>query len=112
MAEQPLIKVKLDTRAVYKMLERVETLTGNLAPLMTAIGQELLAQTEANFEVGGRPRWPALAASTIARREKRRKWPGQILQVSGTLARSIVTESDETSAMVGVGAEVQHAAIL
>jgi len=112
MADQPLIKVKLDTQAVDALLTRIQKATGNLAPLMTAIRQELLAQTEANFEVGGRPRWPALAASTIARREKRRKWPGQILQVSGTLARSIVTESDETSAMVGVGAEVRHAAIL
>jgi len=111
MADKPLIKVKLDTRAVDKMLEQVETLTGNLAPLMVSIKQELLAQTEANFEAGGRPRWPALAASTIAQREKRRKWPGQILQVSGTLARSIVTESDERTAMVGVGAEVRHAAI-
>jgi len=111
MADKPLIKVKLDSSAVDKMLKRVETLTGNLAPLMVSIRQELLTQTEANFEAGGRPRWPALAASTIKQREQRRKWPGQILQVSGTLARSLVTESDERSAMVGVGAEVRHAAI-
>jgi len=111
MADKPLIKVKLDSSAVDKMLSRVEKLTGTLAPLMTSIKQELLTQTEANFEAGGRPRWPALAASTIKQREQRRKWPGQILQVSGTLARSIVTASDERTAMVGVGAEVRHAAI-
>jgi len=106
-----ILEVKLDTQAVDALLARVQKATGDLSPLMVSIKQELLAQTEANFEAQGRPTWPALAASTIAQREKKKKWPGQILQVSGTLARSIVTESDETSAMVGVGAEVRHAAI-
>jgi len=111
MADKPLISVRMDTRAVDAMLARVQKATGDLSPLMVSIRQELLTQTEANFEAQGRPAWPALAQSTIKQREKRKKWPGQILQVSGTLARSIVTESDETSAMVGVGAEVRHAAI-
>jgi len=111
MADKPLIAMKLDTQAIDAMLARVQKATGDLTPLMVSIKQELLAQTEANFEAQGRPSWPALAGSTIKQREKRKKWPGQILQVSGTLARSIVTESDERSAMMGVGAEVRHAAI-
>jgi len=111
MADKPLISVKMDTREVDAMLARLQKVTGNLAPLMVSIKQELLAQTEGNFAAQGRPAWPALATSTIKQREKQKKWPGQILQVSGTLARSIVTESDETSAMVGVGSEVRHAAI-
>jgi len=111
MADKPLITVKLESHSVEAMLDRVEKATGNLAPLMRSIAQELLAQTEANFEAQGRPAWAQLAVGTIKAREKRRKWPGQILQVSGALARSIVIESDETSAMVGVGSEVRHAAI-
>jgi len=111
MADKPLIEVKLESRAVDEMLARVEKATGNLAPLMASIAQELLAQTEANFEAGGRPAWTALAVGTIKQREKRRKWPGQILQVSGSLARSVITQSDEAMAMVGVGSEVRHAAI-
>jgi len=111
MADKPLISVRMDTREVDAMLARLQKLTGDLSPLMVSIKQELLAQTEANFESQGRPAWPALAASTIKQREKRKKWPGQILQVSGTLARSIMTESNERSAMVGVGSEVRHAAI-
>jgi len=111
MADKPTISVKLNTEPVDALLARVQKATGNLAPLMVAIRQELLAQTEANFSVQGRPAWQPLAASTIKQREKRNKWPGQILQVDGTLARSIVTASDEVSAMVGVGSEVKHAAI-
>jgi len=112
MADKPLIKVKLDSHAVDKMLKQVKKLTGNLAPLMVSVKQELLAQTEANFESQGRPvTWEELSARTIEEREKENKWPGQILQVSATLARSIVTKSDATSAMVGVGAEVPYSAI-
>jgi len=111
MADKPLISVKLDSRAVDAMLSRLQKLTGDLSPLMVSIKQELLAQTEANFAAQGRPAWPQLAASTIAQREKRKKWPGPMLQVSGTLARSVVTASDATSATIGVGAEVRHAAI-
>jgi len=111
MADQPLINVKLDSREVDAMLDRLQKLTGDLTPLMRSIKQELLAQTEANFEAQGRPKWPDLAQATKDKREKRKKWPGQLLQVSGTLARSVIGESDETSAMVGVGKEVPYSAI-
>jgi len=111
MADKPLISVNMDSRAVDAMLTRLQKLTGNLSPLMVSIKQELLTQTEANFAAQGRPAWPALAASTIAQREKRKKWPGPMLQVSGTLARSLVTASDATSATIGVGSEVRYAAI-
>jgi len=111
MADKPLIKVQLNTQPVDAMLDRVQHAVGDLTPLMASIKQELLAQTEANFAAQGRPAWPDLAEATKAQRETQRKWPGQILQVSGTLARSVVTHSDERSAMVGVGDEVRHAAI-
>jgi len=110
-SDKPFVPISLNTKQLDALLDRIEQATGDLTPLMRSIKQALLAHTEANFEAGGRPGWPALAASTIAQREKQNKWPGQLLQVSGTLARSIVTHSDERSAMVGVGEEVRHAAI-
>ncbi len=38
-------------------------------------------------------------------REKKKKWPGQILQVSGQLASSINTYYDNDSAVIGSNLE-------
>lgn len=109
--DKPFMPVSLNTQAIDTMLKHIQNVTGQLAPLMVAVRQELLAQTEANFADSGRPNWPALAAPTEAQREKKGKWPGQILQMSGALARSVVGTSDERSAMIGVGSEIPYAAI-
>lgn len=58
--------------------------------------------TEENFKNEGRPeKWTDLAESIQKQREKKRKWPGQILQVEGKLAASINTFYDDDSAVIG-----------
>ena len=42
-----------------------------------------------------------LSEATKKQRTKQKKWPGQILQVSGQLATSISTSYDENSAVIG-----------
>lgn len=108
---RPLITVELNTAELDALLDRIQKGTEDMTPLMVSIRQELLYQTEANFEAGGRPAWPELSEATKKARTKQNKWPGQILQVSGALARSIVGAADATSAMVGVGNEIPYAAI-
>ena len=50
-----------------------------------------------------------LAESTKKQRTKKRKWPGQILQVEGKLAASINTYYDNDSAVIG--SNLEYAAI-
>jgi phage virion morphogenesis protein len=85
---------------------------GNLASLTPKLAVELLSQTEANFRAQGQPKWPALSKRTIAQREKKGRWPGPILQVTGALARAVITDSGPNYAAVGVaGYSHQYAAI-
>ena len=50
-----------------------------------------------------------MAESTKKQRTKKRKWPGQILQVEGKLAASINTYYDNDSAVIG--SNLEYAAI-
>ena len=50
-----------------------------------------------------------MAESTKKQRTKKRKWPGQILQVEGKLAASINTYYDNNSAVIG--SNLEYAAI-
>ena len=50
-----------------------------------------------------------LAESTKKQRTKKRKWPGQILQVEGKLVASINTYYDNDSAVIG--SNLEYAAI-
>lgn len=60
------------------------------------------SSTEENFKEQGRPdKWTDLSEVTKAKRKKQKKWPGQILQVSGLLADSVSTQYDDDSAVIG-----------
>ena len=50
-----------------------------------------------------------LSEATKKQRTKQKKWPGQILQVSGQLASSISTQYDDKSAIIG--SNLDYAAI-
>ena len=50
-----------------------------------------------------------LSEATKKQRTKQKKWPGQILQVSGQLASSISTQYDDESAVIG--SNLDYAAI-
>lgn len=105
------IEIKIDSRKLQDALNRLAQRTGNLAPLMSSISQDMLDAVEENFEQQGRPRWKSLAESTIEQREKLGYWPGKILQMRGELAASVQAESGANYALVGTNkiyAAIQH----
>ena len=109
MSEKP-IEIEFDNKEVHEKLLNLAQRTENLRPLMKNIAGIFAYSTEENFKVEGRPdKWVDLAESTKKQRTKKRKWPGQILQVEGKLAASINTYYDNDSAVIG--SNLEYAAI-
>lgn len=103
------IEIKIDNQEVNKRLLDLATKGENLRPLMKNIAGIFAYSTEENFKNEGRPKWQDLAESTKKQRQKKRKCPGQILQVEGQLASSINTYYDNDSAVIG--SNLDYAAI-
>lgn len=109
MADDP-IEIEIDNKAVNEKLLELAKRGENLRPLMKNIAGVFAYSTEENFKEEGRPdKWTDLAESTKKQRSKKRKWPGQILQVEGKLAASINTFYDSDSAVIG--SNLDYAAI-
>ena len=109
MSEKP-IEIEFDNKEVHEKLLNLAQRTENLRPLMKNIAGIFSYSTEENFKEEGRPdKWLDLAESTKKQRTKKRKWPGQILQVEGKLAASINTFYDNDSAVIG--SNLEYAAI-
>ena len=101
MSDKP-IEIKIDNKEVEKALLELVSKGENLRPLMKNIAGIMMSVTEDNFKEQGRPdKWKDLSDKTKKIREKKRKWPGQILQVEGMLAASINTQYDDESAIIG-----------
>ena len=101
MSDKP-IEIKIDNKDVEKALLELASKGENLRPLMKNIAGIMMSATEDNFKEQGRPdKWKDLSDKTKKLREKKRKWPGQILQVEGMLAASINTQYDDESAVIG-----------
>ena len=101
MSDKP-IEIKLDNKEVQTRLLDLANKSANLRPLMKNIAGIMATSTEDNFKDEGRPtKWTDLAEITKENRKKIRKWPGQILQVSGQLATSVGTSYDDNSALIG-----------
>ena len=93
-----MIKKFGDKTRIYKTIQYIEHIINS---------KEI---EEENFKEEGRPdKWVDLAESTKKQRTKKRKWPGQILQVEGKLAASINTYYDNDSAIIG--SNLDYAAI-
>jgi phage virion morphogenesis protein len=77
---------------------------GNAA-MMGEISGVLADDTETAFAREADPAtgvpWPKLKPTTAAGRAERGHWPGKILQVSGQLAASVVTEHGDDYARIG-----------
>ena len=109
MSEKP-IAIEFDNKEVHEKLLNLAQRTENLRPLMKNIAGIFAYSTEENFKEEGRPdNWVDLAESTKKQRTKKRKWPGQILQVEGKLEASINTYYDNDSAVIG--SNLEYAAI-
>ena len=109
MVDEP-IEIKIDNKEVNRKLLDLATRGENLRPLMKNIAGIFASATEENFKNEGRPdKWTELSEATKKQRTKQKKWPGQILQVSGQLASSISTQYDDESAIIG--SNLDYAAI-
>ena len=101
MSDKP-IEIKIDNKDVERKLLELAQKSENLRPLMKNIAGIFASATEENFKNEGRPdKWTELSEATKKQRTKQKKWPGQILQVSGQLAMSITTQYDNESAVIG-----------
>ena len=101
MSDKP-IEIKIDNKDVERKLLELAQKSENLRPLMKNIAGIFASATEENFKNEGRPdKWTELSEATKKQRTKKKKWPGQILQVSGQLASSISTQYDDESAVIG-----------
>lgn len=97
-----MFRVDVKDEGVTALYRRLAGGYHNTTPLARAIAGIFEAETEANFDAEGRPRWMGLAPSTIRRRKKAGTWPGKMLQVSAAgLAASIVTRYNRTEARIG-----------
>lgn len=103
------IEIQIDNKAVTEKLLELAQKGENLRPLMKNIAGIFAYSTEENFKNEGRPKWQDLAETTKKQRQKKRKWPGQILQVEGQLASSVNTYYDNDSAVIG--SNLDYAAI-
>ena len=109
MSDKP-IEIKIDNNDVERKLLELAQKSENLRPLMKNIAGIFASATEENFKNEGRPdKWTELSEATKKQRTKQKKWPGQILQVSGQLASSISTQYDDESAIIG--SNLDYAAI-
>lgn len=100
MSDEP-IEIKIDNKKVEKALLEIAQKTSNLRPLMKNVAGIMADSTEENFKEEGRPKWKDLSEKTKTARKKSGHYPGQILQVSGQLALSVITQYDDSSAVIG-----------
>ncbi|MGC8341842.1 phage virion morphogenesis protein [Pantoea ananatis] len=87
-------------RALGELIGRLE----HRQPLMKKLAHSMWDAVEENFAQQGRPAWMGWSPKYA-----RRRGPGQILQLSGRLASSVMPYSDNDSATVGTN--VAYAAI-
>ena len=104
------IEIKIDSQEVERKLQEIAKKTSDLKPLMKNIAGIFASAAEDNFAEEGRPdKWQDLSKVTKKLREKKGKWPGQILQVTGQLASSVNTYYGNDSAVIG--SNLEYAAI-
>lgn len=106
-----MIRVRIEHDSITPALQALSRKLGDLSPLMREASGIMADAVEENFAQEGRPRWKALAKSTIRRRQAKGYWPGKMLQQRGELAASVSRHHDRTSAAVGTNkayAAIQH----
>ena len=103
-----------------KLLNTLKAKIGDITPLNHEISDILITSVHENFLVGGRfervgsfnggnSSWKDLSDVTKKARQKIKKWPGQLLRVTGRLFNSIVTKVTGDSAQVGTNLEYARA---
>ena len=99
-----MLEMTFDDKQVLDALNRLARAGEELSPAMQEISGALEAGIEEAFKKERAPdgtKWRDLSEVTTARRAKRHKWPGPILQISGHLAGAITSDYDAFSAVAG-----------
>ena len=106
-----MITISANTAPIQQQLQRLAARVADLRPVMADVAEAMLESVRDNLdnERGPSGPWPELAAATILRRQLQGKWPGKMLQVSGTLKNTITPGHDGHSAFVT--APARYAAI-
>lgn len=100
----PRLDIEYDDERVRAALRNLRQAGRDLSPAMRSIAAALQDSVEEAFATQSSPDgvpWAPLSDVTISAREKRGKWPGPILRVTGDLLDTITSDFDETSAVVG-----------
>lgn len=99
------MKISIDSTHAIKGLREILEKTTNTTPLMRDIAASLADITEDAFQGEYDPStgvgWTGLLHTTIKARKRKGHWPGKILQDSGGLASSIVTDFGNDFAQIG-----------
>ena len=98
------IDVTYDDREVQRALNRLIAAGGDLGAAMREIAGHLSDSVAEAFAQEAAPEgapWAPLKPATVRDRRRRRYGEGPILERSGTLAGSILAESDKESAVAG-----------
>lgn len=88
--------IVFDTTDFERSLAELISKFEHRAPLMRILANDMEDAVQENFAQQGRPEWMGWSP-----RYAKRRGPGQILQRSGRLASSIVSYSDNDTAMAG-----------
>ena len=88
--------IVFDTNDFERSLAELISKFEHRAPLMRILANDMEDAVQENFAQQGRPKWMGWSP-----RYAKRRGPGQILQRSGRLASSIVSYSDNDTAMAG-----------
>ncbi|WP_406833574.1 phage virion morphogenesis protein [Morganella morganii] len=91
-----MYSIKINTDGFEAALDKLVRGLENREPLMRRLAGMMADAVEENFAQEGRPKWMGWSPSTARRRRG-----GRILQLSGRLAGSIGSYSDNDSAVVG-----------
>lgn len=95
--KQNMMQLTVKDGPLRLALKNIAAAGTDMAPLMRALAGTLATETALNFEEEGRPPWvPSLAAQ---------KRNGMTLSATGHLRRSITTDYDAHSAVIGTNVE-------
>jgi len=86
-----------------KIIELLKNKLSSNRELMLSIAETMRVAVLKNFETEGARlgiKWQKLASSTIKQRLSKGYWPGKILQRTGQLKKSLISNADNNSAIV------------
>lgn len=100
------VTIRIVDEAVRTTLAKLVGRLEDQTDTMDEIGSRLIGLSRMGFSRQQTPEgdpWKPLAAATILARQKRGKWPGPILRMSGNLFGSLNWKAGPTSVEIGAG---------